>query len=37
MNMSRDAIMEEFWIFQEWKDDMFLHRQALDKILNMAE
>ena len=36
MNMSRDAIME-FLIFQEWKDDMFLHRQALDKVLNMAE
>ena len=35
--MSWDAIMEEFWIFQDSEYGMFLHIQALHKALNMPE
>ena len=37
LNMRRDAIMEEFCIFQEFEYARFLHIQALHKVLNMPE
>ena len=37
LNMRWDAIMEEFWIFQDSEYATFLHMQALLKILNMPE
>ena len=37
MNMSQDAIMEGFWMFQDSKYARFLHLQALQKVLNMSE
>ena len=35
--MRRDAIMEEFWIFQDSEYASFLRMQALHKALNMPE
>ena len=35
--MRRDAIMEEFWIFQDSEYARFLQMQALRKVLNKAE
>ena len=35
--MRRDAIMEEFWIFQASEYARFLHKQALHKVLKMPE
>ena len=35
--MRREAIMEEFWIFQDSEYDSFLHIQELHKVLNMPE
>ena len=37
MNMSRDVIMKEFWIFYDLEYARFLHMQALRKILDMPE
>ena len=35
--MSQDAIMEEFWIFQDYEYARFLNMQALHKVLNMPK
>ena len=35
--MRQEAIMEEFWIFQDSKYPSFLYMQELGKILNMPE
>ena len=35
--MRRDAIMEEFWIFQDSVCAMFLCMETLQKVLNMHE
>ena len=35
--MRWDAIMEEFWIFQDSKYARFLHMQELHKVLNIPE
>ena len=35
--MRYDAIMEQFWIFQNSEYARFLHRQAMHKVLNMPE
>ena len=35
--MRPDAIMQEFWIFQDSEYARFLHMQALHKVLNMTE
>ena len=35
--MLRDAVIEDFWIFQDSKYTRFLHMQGLQKVLNMAE
>ena len=35
--MPRDAIIEEFWIFQNSEYAGFLRVQALYKVLNLAE
>ena len=35
--MLRDAVIEDFWIFQDPKYTRFLHMQGLQKVLNMAE
>ena len=37
MNISRDVIMEEFWIFQDSEYARFLHMQAVYRVLNMVE
>ena len=34
LNILQDAIMEEFWIFQDYKYARFLHIQELHKVLN---
>ena len=33
--MRRDAIMEGFWIFQDFEYIKFLHMQELHKVLNV--
>ena len=35
--MHEDAIMEEFWTFQDSEHARFLRMQALHKVLNMHE
>ena len=35
--MRREAIMEEFRIFQKFEYAMFLHMQELRNVLNMPE
>ena len=37
LNMLREAIMEEFWIFQDSEYVRFLNIQELRKVLNMPE
>ena len=37
LDMRRDAVMEEFWIFQNSKYARFLLMQAFHKTLNMPE
>ena len=37
LNMSRDAIMEGFWIFQDSEYTRFLSIPKLHKVLNMPE
>ena len=35
--MRLNAIMEEFWIFEDSEYTRFLHMQALYKVLNVLE
>ena len=37
LNMRRDAIMEGFWIFQDYEYARFLQIQTSLKVLNMSE
>ena len=37
LNVFRDVIMEELWMFQELEYVGFLHIPALHKVLNMPE
>ena len=37
VNMRRDAIMKEFWIFLDSEHTRFIRMQALHKVLHMPE
>ena len=37
LNICRNIIMEEFWIFQDSEKVRFLHMQELHKVLNMPK
>ena len=37
LNIRQDAIMEEFWVFQDSEYATFPHMQALHNFLNMPE